>query len=69
MTLVSSRARGARANSGRLGYPKNSEIVARDAAGRITAARLECPYRVPYVRVEVADANGGLAWTNPIWLS
>jgi hypothetical protein len=24
---------------------------------------------VPYVRVEVADANGGRAWTNPIWLS
>jgi len=69
VTLVSSRARGARANAGRLGYPKNSEIVARDAAGLITAARLECPYQVPYVRVEVADASGGRAWTNPIWLS
>ncbi len=69
VTLVSSRARGARANAGRLGYPKNSEIVARDAAGLITAARLEYPYQVPYVRVEVADASGGRAWTNPIWLS
>jgi hypothetical protein len=69
VTLVSRRARGARANAGRLGYPKNSEIVERDAAGLITAARLECPYEVPYVRVEVADASGGRAWTNPIWLS
>jgi hypothetical protein len=69
VTLVSSRARGARANAGRLGYPKNSEILARDDAGLITAVRLECPYRVPYVRVEVADADSGRAWTNPIWLS
>jgi hypothetical protein len=69
VTLVSSRARGARANAGRLGYPKDSEILARDDAGLITTVRLECPYRVPYVRVEVRDAAGGRAWTNPIWLS
>ena len=47
----------------------DTAIAADVAAGRITAARLECPYQVPYVRVEVADANGGRAWTNPIWLS
>jgi hypothetical protein len=67
VTLVSSRARGARANAGRLGYPKDSEILARDANGLITAARLERPYGVPYGRVEVADPAGGRAWTNPLW--
>jgi hypothetical protein len=34
----------------------------------ITAVRLEIPYEARYARVEVADANGGRAWTNPIWL-
>jgi hypothetical protein len=67
VTLVSSRARGARANAGRLGYPKDSEILARDANGLITAVRLERPYDVPYGRIEVADPLGGRAWTNPLW--
>ncbi len=67
VTLVCSRARGARANAGRLGYPKDSEILARDTAGLITAVRLERPYNVPYGRIEVADADGRRAWTNPLW--
>jgi hypothetical protein len=67
VTLVSSRARGARANAGRLGYPKDAQILERDSAGLITAVRLERPHRVPYARVEVADATGRRAWTNPIW--
>ena len=67
VTLVSSRARGARANAGRLGYPKSAEILARDTAGLITAVRLERPYNVPFGRVEVADADGRRAWTNPLW--
>jgi hypothetical protein len=29
--------------------------------------RLERPYNVPYGRVEVADADGRRAWTNPLW--
>jgi len=66
VTLVSSRGRGARANAGRLGYPKDCEILARDANGLITAVRLERPYDVAYGRVEVTDA-GGRAWTNPLW--
>jgi hypothetical protein len=61
------RAAGARANAGRLGYPMDSQILARDPAGFITAVRLERPYKVPYARVEVAGAHGGRAWTNPIW--
>ena len=67
VTLVCSRARGARANAGRRGYPKDSEILARDSAGLITAVRLERPYNVPYGRIEVADADGRRAWTNPLW--
>jgi hypothetical protein len=67
VTLVAGRARGARANAGRLGYPNNSEIVERDSAGLITACRLEKPWNTPYGRLEVADARGGRAWTNALW--
>jgi hypothetical protein len=64
VTLVSSRYRGARANAGRLGYPHNSTILERDAAGLITAVRLERPRDTPYARIEVEDAAGNRAWTN-----
>ena len=69
VTLVSSRRRGARANAGRLGYPNASEVLERDANGLITACRLERPWDGPYGRLEVADADGGRAWTNPLWLA
>jgi hypothetical protein len=69
VTLVSSRARGARANAGRLGYGKDSEILACDANGLITAVRLERPYDVPYGRIEVTAPAGGRAWTNPLWIA
>jgi hypothetical protein len=67
VTLVSSRYRGARANAGRLGYPHHSTILERDSAGLITSARLEIPHGTPYGRLEVADAAGNRAWTNPLW--
>jgi hypothetical protein len=67
VTLVSSRYRGARANAGRLGYPNASTILERDADGLITACRLEQPPMTPYGRIEVADAAGRRAWTNPWW--
>ena len=67
VTLVSRRARGARANAGRLGYPKDAQILGRDTDGRITAVRLELPYAAPYARIVVEDAAGGRAWTNPLW--
>jgi hypothetical protein len=67
VTLVSSRARGARANAGRLGYPKDSQILSRDTAGLITACRLERPWKTPYGRIEVADTSGRRAWTNSLW--
>jgi hypothetical protein len=61
--------RGARANAGRLGYPHNSTVLERDPAGLITACRLERPWKARYGRVEVADASGGRAWTNPLWIA
>jgi len=69
VTLYSSRCRGARANAGRLGYPNASDILERDSGGLITAVRLERPPLARYGRLEVADANGGRAWTNPLWIA
>jgi hypothetical protein len=69
VTLVSRRARGARANAGRLGYPKDAQVLAVDDRGLITAVRLERPFDVPYGRIEVADADGRRAWTNPLWIA
>jgi hypothetical protein len=69
VTLYTGRRRGARVNAGRLGYPSRAEILERDEAGLITSARLERPFRQPYGRVEVAAANGGKAWTNPLWIA
>ena len=69
VTLLAGRRRGARANAGRLGYPHGSEILGRNDAGLITATRLERPQRTPYGRVELADADGRRAWTNPLWIS
>jgi hypothetical protein len=67
VTLVSRRARGARANAGRLGYPKDAQVLDRDAEGRILAVRLELPFSSPYARIVVDGATGGRAWTNPLW--
>jgi hypothetical protein len=69
VTLVSSRMRGARANAARLGYPNNADIIERDAAGLLTACRLEKPWNTPYGRLEVADATGRRAWTNALWIA
>ena len=69
VTLYTGRRRGARANAGRLGYPHNAEVLARDDRGLITAVQLERPFRQPYGRVEVADGNGARAWTNPLWIA
>jgi hypothetical protein len=68
VTLVAGRRQGARANAGRLGYPNRAQILERDAAGLITACRLERPARARYGRVEAADAAGGRAWSNALWI-
>jgi hypothetical protein len=69
VTLLTGKTKGARANAGRLGYPNGSEIVERDSAGLITACRLERMWSTPYGRLEVADAVGRRAWTNPLWIA
>ena len=69
ITLYTGRRRGARVNAGRLGYPNNAEVLERNEDGLITAVRLERPFRQPYGRVEVADAHGNRAWTNPLWIA
>jgi hypothetical protein len=69
ITLFGGRARGARANAGRLGYPNNAQILERNSAGLITACRLERPWNAPYGRLEVADGSGARAWTNPLWIA
>src|SRR5262249_16063520 len=68
VTLVAGRRRGARVNAGRLGYPHRGRIVERDPGGAIVAARLERPPGTPYGRLVVADAAGGRAWTNALWI-
>jgi hypothetical protein len=67
VTLFAGRRRGARANAGRLGYPHGARITATNDDGLITAVRLERPPAAPYGRVELQDADGRRAWTNPLW--
>ena len=69
ITLYTGRCRGARVNAGRLGIPHNAEVLERTEDELITAVRLERPFRQPYGRIEVADANGKRAWTNPLWIA
>jgi len=69
ITLFAWRRRGARVNAGRLGYPHNCRILEQEDDGAITAVELRKPRgTTPYGRVEVADADGRRAWTNPLWL-
>jgi hypothetical protein len=68
VTLLAGRAKGARVNAGRDGYAHRGEILEVDAAGEITAARLERPLRAPYGRVEIKDRERRTAWSNPLWI-
>jgi hypothetical protein len=65
VTLVSGRSEGAAVNAGRLGYRYAGEVLAADDRG-ITHARLRRPFGARYVRIEVTDATGNRAWTNPL---
>lgn len=67
VTVVFGVSSGAAVHAGRLGYSYDGEILAATTDGLITAARLNLPETAPYARVEVADARGGRAWTNPLW--
>jgi hypothetical protein len=70
VTLYTGRKHGARVNAGRLGYPNNARVVARNDDGLITRAVLRRPWDGGrYGRVEVKAANGTKAWTNPLWIA
>jgi hypothetical protein len=66
-TAVFGVSSGAAVHAGRLGYRYGGEILEASADGSIIAARLDLPETAPYARVEVTDAHGGRAWTNPLW--
>ena len=66
VTLVSGRSTGAAVNAGPQGYCYAGTVVATDDDGWITHARLTTPFAAPFARIEVTDASGGRAWTNPL---
>jgi hypothetical protein len=68
VTLVAGRMKGSAVNAGRLGYTSRAEVLEVDDRGLIVAARLERPAFTPYGRLELRDAEGGRAWTNPLWI-
>ncbi len=67
VTLCTARRRGSSVSAGPSGYRYRGEIVAESADGEITSARLERPSSVPFERIELVDAYGRKAWTNPLW--
>lgn len=67
VTLFAGRRHGARVNAGRLGYPHRGRALSLTDDGLLTAVELRRPRRAPYGRVEVADAAGRRAWSNPLW--
>ncbi len=68
VTLMTGRTRGASVTAGLLGYRHRGEVLEMNAAGEVTAARLTAPAAAPYARLEVKDAHGATAWTNPLWM-
>jgi hypothetical protein len=66
VTLVSGRSTGAAVNAGRLGYRYAGTVLATDDAGWVTHARLTKPFGATFARIEVTDAAGCRAWTNPL---
>jgi hypothetical protein len=66
--LLGGRMRGSAAHAGRLPYCYGSRVLARADDGSLTRVRLAVPAGATYVRVEVEDAAGRKAWTNPLWL-
>ena len=67
VTLFGGPKAGSRANAGPSGYLHRAEILDSDADGGITAVRLERRWDAAYGRLELADARGRKAWTNPLW--
>jgi hypothetical protein len=68
VTLLAGRRRGSCVGTGRLAYTVRGEVLERDGSGAVLAARLALPAGVSYARLEVLDAAGRTAWTNPLWV-
>lgn len=66
VTLLTGRTSGTAVNAGRLGYRFGADVLETTSDGLIVAARLDRPETAPFARVEVVDAAGGKAWTNPL---
>jgi hypothetical protein len=66
VVLLSGRTEGAAAHAGPL-YCHNGRVLERAKDGSITRAQLELPFGYDHVRVELVDAVGQRAWTNPHW--
>jgi hypothetical protein len=69
VTLLGGPTRGASVHAGRLGYRYGARVLEASDGGEITAARLERPRGARFGRLEVRDGRGGVAWTNPLWVS
>lgn len=67
VTLLTGRTSGTAVHAGRLGYRYGAEVLEADADGLVTAARLDLPESAPFARLEIADARGRKAWSNPVW--
>jgi len=67
VTLCTRRQRGSSVSAGSSGYLHRGEILSESEAGEITAAHLERPPGAYFGRLEVVDAQGRKAWTNPLW--
>jgi hypothetical protein len=65
VTLVSSKSIGAAVNAGRHGYLNAGSISSTTADGLVTGASLTVPPAASYARIEVTDAAGMKAWSNP----
>jgi hypothetical protein len=65
--LVSSRFFGSTVTAGRMGYSSHGRILEQTPGEEVTAASLARLPPMSYGRIEVVDACGRKAWTNPLW--
>ena len=68
VTLSQGVQRGSSAQAGRLGYRYHARVLETAADGGLVRVRLN-RRDAPFGRVQVEDADGRRAWTNPLWVS
>jgi hypothetical protein len=66
VVLAQGRQRGSAVHAGRLGYRYGAQVLETAADGGLVRVRLE-RRRAPYGRLQLEDAQGRRAWTNPLW--